>query len=42
MSNDDRGLAYLIAGFGLGTLVGTLIGLLVAPKSGREIGRAHV
>lgn len=38
MSNDDgRALSYLIAGFGLGTMVGTVIGLLVAPKSGREL-----
>ncbi|MCB1221230.1 MAG: YtxH domain-containing protein [Planctomycetales bacterium] len=35
--NDDRGMAMLIAGFGLGTLVGTVIGLLVAPKAGREL-----
>lgn len=38
MSNDDgRALSYLIAGFGLGTVVGTVIGLLVAPKAGREL-----
>ena len=38
MSNDDgRALSYLIAGFGLGTMVGTVIGLLVAPKAGREL-----
>ena len=35
--DDGKGLAMLIAGFGLGTLVGTVIGLLVAPKSGREL-----
>lgn len=35
--NDERGMAMLIAGFGLGTLVGTVIGLLVAPKAGREL-----
>jgi len=35
--DDGRGLAMLIAGFGLGTLVGTIIGLLVAPKAGREL-----
>ena len=35
--DDGRGLAMLIAGFGLGTLVGTVIGLLVAPKAGRDL-----
>jgi len=35
--NDDRGMAMLIAGFGLGTLIGTVIGLLVAPKAGKEL-----
>lgn len=35
--DDGKGLAMLIAGFGLGTLVGTVIGLLVAPKAGREL-----
>jgi gas vesicle protein len=35
--DDGHGLAMLIAGFGLGTLVGTVIGLLIAPKSGREL-----
>ena len=35
--DDGRGLAMLIAGFGLGTLVGTVIGLLMAPKAGREL-----
>jgi gas vesicle protein len=35
--DDGRGMAMLIAGFGLGTLVGTVIGLLIAPKSGREL-----
>lgn len=36
-NDDNRGLSMLIAGFGLGTLVGTVIGLLVAPKAGREL-----
>jgi len=36
-NDDGRGLAMLIAGFGLGTLVGTVIGLLMAPKAGREL-----
>ncbi len=35
--DDGRGMSMLIAGFGLGTLVGTVIGLLIAPKSGREL-----
>lgn len=35
--DDSRGLSMLIAGFGLGTLVGTVIGLLIAPKAGREL-----
>jgi gas vesicle protein len=35
--DDARGISMLIAGFGLGTLVGTVIGLLIAPKSGREL-----
>ena len=35
--DDSKGLAMLIAGFGLGALVGTVIGLLVAPKAGREL-----
>lgn len=35
--DDGRGMSMLIAGFGLGTLVGTVIGMLIAPKSGREL-----
>jgi gas vesicle protein len=35
--DDGKGLSMLIAGFGLGALVGTVIGLLVAPKAGREL-----
>lgn len=35
--DDGRDISMLIAGFGLGTLVGTVIGLLVAPKSGKEL-----
>lgn len=36
--NDDKNaLIYLLAGFGLGTLVGAVAGLLFAPKSGEEI-----
>ncbi len=35
--DDGRDISMLIAGFGLGTLVGTVIGLLVAPKSGKDL-----
>lgn len=35
--NDDKNaLIYLLAGFGLGALIGALAGLLFAPKSGNE------
>jgi gas vesicle protein len=35
--NDDKnGLIYLLAGFGLGALLGAVAGLLFAPKSGEE------
>ena len=37
--DDGRDISMLIAGFGLGTLVGTVIGLLIAPKSGQELRR---
>ncbi|MBS1712902.1 MAG: YtxH domain-containing protein [Armatimonadetes bacterium] len=37
-NNDDKNaLVYLLAGFGLGALVGALAGLLFAPKSGTEM-----
>lgn len=37
-NHDERsGLLYLLAGIGLGVLIGALIGLLFAPKSGEEI-----
>jgi len=36
-SDDGRNISMLIAGFGLGALVGTVIGLLIAPKAGREL-----
>ena len=37
--NDDFGKNFgmLIAGFGVGMLVGSVLGLLFAPKSGREL-----
>lgn len=38
MNNDDgREMAFLIAGFGLGTMVGTVLGMLLAPKPGKEL-----
>lgn len=37
-NHDERsGLLYLLAGIGLGVLIGAVIGLLFAPKSGEEI-----
>ncbi|MCB0824887.1 MAG: YtxH domain-containing protein [Armatimonadetes bacterium] len=36
-SSDDRNsLVYLLAGFGLGALLGALAGILFAPKAGEE------
>lgn len=39
MQNQDErsGLLYLLAGIGLGALIGAVIALLFAPKSGEEI-----
>ena len=39
MQNQDErsGVLYLLAGIGLGVLIGAVIGLLFAPKSGEEI-----
>jgi gas vesicle protein len=35
--NDEKNsLVYLLAGFGLGCLIGAIAGLLFAPKSGSE------
>lgn len=34
--NDKNSLIYLLAGFGLGALIGALAGLLFAPKAGEE------
>ncbi|MBS1724247.1 MAG: YtxH domain-containing protein [Armatimonadetes bacterium] len=36
-NNDDKNaLVYLLAGFGLGAVIGAIAGLLFAPKSGAE------
>ena len=35
-SDDKNSLIYLLAGFGLGALVGAVAGLLFAPKTGDE------
>ncbi len=35
-SEDKNALVYLLAGFGLGALIGGLAGLLFAPKPGTE------
>lgn len=37
MHDDKNALVYLLAGFGLGALVGAAAGLLFAPKPGEEI-----
>jgi gas vesicle protein len=34
--NDKNALVYLLAGFGLGALIGAVAGLLLAPKSGTD------
>ena len=34
--NDKNSLVYLLAGFGLGALIGALAGILLAPKAGSE------
>jgi gas vesicle protein len=36
-SEDKNALVYLLAGFGLGALIGALAGLLFAPKAGAEM-----
>ncbi len=33
-SEEKNGLIYLLAGFGLGALIGALAGILFAPKAG--------
>ena len=35
-SDDKNVLVYLLAGFGLGALLGAIAGLLFAPKAGSE------
>ena len=35
-SDDKNALMYLLAGFGLGAVIGAIAGLLFAPKSGAE------
>ncbi|MBS1708972.1 MAG: YtxH domain-containing protein [Armatimonadetes bacterium] len=34
--NDKNALVYLLAGFGLGALIGAVAGILFAPKAGSE------
>jgi gas vesicle protein len=37
-NHDERsGVLYLLAGIGLGVLIGAVLGLLFAPKSGEEL-----
>lgn len=36
-SDDKNALVYLLAGFGLGALIGGAAGLLFAPKQGTEL-----
>jgi gas vesicle protein len=36
-SEDKNGLVYLLAGFGLGAIIGAAAGVLFAPKAGDEI-----
>ncbi len=35
-SDDKNALMYLLAGFGLGAVIGAIAGLLFAPKAGAE------
>jgi gas vesicle protein len=35
-SEDKNALIYLLAGFGLGALIGAIAGILFAPKAGSE------
>lgn len=36
-SSDKNSMVYLLAGFGLGALVGAVAGLMFAPKEGKEL-----
>jgi gas vesicle protein len=36
-SSDKNALVYLLAGFGLGAIVGAAAGVLFAPKPGEEV-----
>ncbi|MCE9557583.1 MAG: YtxH domain-containing protein [Armatimonadetes bacterium] len=36
-NEDNNGMMYLLAGFGLGAIVGAAAGLLFAPKAGEEV-----
>lgn len=36
-NNESNALLYLLAGFGLGAIVGAAAGLLFAPKTGEEL-----
>ncbi|MBL8088155.1 MAG: YtxH domain-containing protein [Chthonomonas sp.] len=36
-SDDKNALVYLLAGFGLGAIVGAAAGVLFAPKAGTEV-----
>ncbi len=39
-SDDKNSLVYLLAGFGLGAIVGAAAGVLFAPKTGNETREA--
>ncbi len=36
-SNDKNSMVYMLAGFGLGAIVGAVAGLMFAPKAGEEL-----
>jgi gas vesicle protein len=36
-NNNGNGIVYLLAGFGLGAIVGAVAGLMFAPKDGKEL-----
>ncbi len=35
-NNDKNGLVYMLAGFGFGTILGAVAGVLFAPHKGKE------